>query len=88
VSQAIDDLDAWIQEKKDELESLEKRRRELVSKDGPVETLDVDGVVTDGGRVVLIGNAHRWADGTWTCLADVHGMFCRVEIKVKKGEEK
>ncbi len=46
----------------------------------PAEIL-VDGLETGEG-VQLWGRAQRQADGTYQCLANVHGCLCRVELKV------
>jgi hypothetical protein len=43
--------------------------------------LDVDGIV-DARGIRYIGKAAKHNDGTWTCLADVGGALCRVEVTI------
>jgi hypothetical protein len=38
--------------------------------------------MVDSKGVRFIGKAMRSGDGTWTCLADVGGALCRVEVRV------
>ena len=44
--------------------------------------VDVDGREVQDG-ILLIGKATRREDGKWTCLANVHGALCLVEVKVR-----
>lgn len=48
------------------------------------DELDVDGM-TDSSGVRFIGKARRGPAGTWTCLADVGGALCRVEVRITPG---
>jgi len=49
--------------------------------------VDVDGLLdprsTETSFIQYIGKAHEQLDGTWRCLANVHGALCRVEVKIK-----
>jgi hypothetical protein len=47
--------------------------------------VDVDGILgeTPSGTARYIGEAVREADGTWTCLADIHGALCRVAVNIR-----
>jgi hypothetical protein len=47
----------------------------------PLE-FDVDGLVDRTHGVKLIGKALEQFDGTYICLADVHGALCRVEVRL------
>jgi hypothetical protein len=44
--------------------------------------IDVDGIISDGGLIRYIGIAELQPNGKWTCLADVGGEFCRVEVSI------
>ena len=43
--------------------------------------IDVQGMVNKKG-VKFIGKAKRHENGTWTCLADVGGALCVVEVRI------
>ena len=43
--------------------------------------IDVDGHVDDRG-IRYLGKASKQPDGTWRCLAEIHGALYVVEIKV------
>lgn len=45
--------------------------------------IDVDGLVDETTNVRYLGKATRGFDGRWTCLADVGGALCRVEVTVR-----
>ncbi len=45
------------------------------------DEVDVDGRYDSAG-VRFLGKARRQKDGSWICLADVHGALCRVEVKI------
>lgn len=47
------------------------------------QVIDVDNIEFDGGR--YIGKATRGQDGKWTCLADVRGILCRVQVRMTVG---
>jgi hypothetical protein len=54
----------------------------LPSTDLPDE-VPVDGL-TDGPGIEYWGIAKRQLDGTYQCLANVHGSLCRVEIRLRR----
>jgi hypothetical protein len=45
--------------------------------------IDLDGVVDESIGVRYLGRARREFDGRWTCLADVGGALCVVEVSVR-----
>ncbi len=51
----------------------------------PLE-FDVDGLVDRTYGVKLIGKALEQFDGTYICLADVHGALCRVEVRLTRSD--
>lgn len=46
-------------------------------------SVDVDGYLDVTGSIRYIGRARRQEDGTWRCLADVHGALCLVEVTIR-----
>lgn len=55
-------------------------QQELRLKDPP--TVDLDGVVDDKTGVSFIGKASQQFDGSWRCLANVHGRLCLVQLNL------
>lgn len=54
-----------------------------VNLQGRVHEVDLDGTFDEQKQVRYIGKAWRMPDGTWRCLADVHGCLCRVQVSIK-----
>lgn len=50
--------------------------------------VDVDGIVDEQKNVRYMGTARRQEDGTWTCLANVSGALCIVEVTITIPEAK
>lgn len=44
-------------------------------------TLDVDGMGAGEG-IVCMGKATQYSDGTWRCLANVHGALGIIQIRM------
>jgi hypothetical protein len=47
----------------------------------PSHSVAVDGIQPEEG-IELWGRAMRQEDGTYQCLANVHGALCRVEVNI------
>ena len=45
--------------------------------------IDVNDVRDEDRDIRYLGRARKGADGVWTCLADVAGGLCRVELSVQ-----
>lgn len=46
-------------------------------------SIDVDGHLDRTRSIRYLGRAQRQPDGTWRCLADVHGALCLVEVTIQ-----
>jgi hypothetical protein len=46
------------------------------------DEVNVDGIVDQKRPIKYIGKARKQNNGLWTCLADVAGALCLVEVKI------
>jgi hypothetical protein len=46
--------------------------------------IDVDKMMDPKYDIIYLGKATLQFDGTWRCLANVHGALCLVEASIKQ----